>query len=221
MSLVTGTVTLSLAEVDNLRNQITEKEAKVTELTKELQEVRSDKRMMKLTEYVGLKKEDYLIKIDEYGIRHAINNYRAKLDPFNNTTLDRFITVIPSPSIKERQIEFVNFDDVKIEIRNQIEKNYENEILSLKTEVRKLTERLHDLTNSNTSEINSLIRKHDEEVKKLTNKITELETGKIEQTEIEELQGKLHRVTEHLLKTLQDLSIEKGKKWYHKLLNLK
>ena len=217
MSLVTGTVTLSLSEVDSLRDAIKERDIKITELNTELTEVKADKRILKIIKVEIPDIRDIPFSFDHHNYQMFLRNGFHGVDM--DTVVRRCLTFHPTmrSGLQERK-EFVNFDDVKQDIRNEIENQYNTEINSLKQNVKSSSALLQDLKDKTEAEKKIAVKAHTEEVEKLNKKIKELDDiannvikEKAEQSELDALRALCNSLT-------KQLDQERSKSWYQKLV---
>ena len=214
MGLVTGTVQLSLAEVDNLRDQIKEEKAKVKELENELVGVKADKRIMKVTEKVYASKHDYIISFDERVFQSLTMNsrdmgYHPSMGQYS--AADRIkaaITLHPVRGLQElkEKVEFVNMDDIKQDIRSNIEQKFEEELASLKS-----SQRYHQ------EDITKLKDEHRRAVADLKDVIAEKDQAYADLLADKKVVSEIATLKEVVAKLTEELQEERNKPWYKKL----
>ena len=234
LMLTTGTVTMSLADVDALRTEIATHKDKVASLEKELQEVKADKRIVKITnsetirttingreaaeyiadslfrtgKYAYDRRTDYLRKEIEYAL-HMFRRTEKVPPSYTTDCVEDFY--------KTGKVEYINFEDVQAELRKQAEDAVSAELGSLKHQV-----------STNTQKMIELKKKHQDQIDRLTEEWMEKERQL--QLELAEERKKyddlLHErdtrtKEEQLLQEIKDLKyeLEKERKrsWLDKL----
>lgn len=223
MGLVTGTVQLSLAEVDNLRDQIKDEKAKVKELENELVGVKADKRIMKVTEKVYASKHDYMISFDErlfksmtnapfdhsregYGVWFGHSPRPASFEDKVKAAITLMPIISHSKDFKKEKVEFVNMDDVKQEIRSNIEQKFEEELTSLKS-----SQRYHQ------EDITKLKNEHIRAVADLKDVIAEKDQAYADLLADKKVVSEITTLKEVVAKLTEELQEERNKPWYKKL----
>lgn len=232
--MTTGTVTMSLADIDKLRNDVLSAQQAEKELNKRIVEIEADKRVVKTTVYSG-DKNNFRIHVDTYNMYSYLGSITEEsfahrhigtLTPYKGYTknrfaedsiMRRFIDIIPINN--EVKKEFVNFDDVKLELRQEIEKQFQDEIGTLRSDKRAFEIKLAETKEDNQKESVRLQKKHQEDIEYRVNQLSEcekrykeLEEGKKELSKIEELQKQL----DDLNKLYYE---ERTKPWYKKLFS--
>jgi hypothetical protein len=231
--MVGGTVTLSLADIDKLRNELKDANAALKAKEAELAEVKADKRTVLIERVKPLEKSHLRLTMPEYRIRELMESMKSRnphhdgvfitehsgrymYDRYGEMTVNRYVDVHIDDNKTEEKTSYTNFEDVKDELRKQIEGNYIDEVSKLKAEARTYSESLaHAKEDFRCKSINlqkkfeEERKKYEEELRDWAKRYEELETGKKELSRIEELEKEL----EELMKKFDE---EKSKKWYQK-----
>jgi hypothetical protein len=236
--MLTGTVNMSLADVDKLRSDLKEAQDSYKKAQDELVKVHADKRTVRVKEYIHPNVLQY--ELDVYRIKEVVMSYamrergRYGLSHFDDVrslegSLRNCIHIKAHVmgSLPDKEVSYENFDDVKQELRNELDAEYQNEVGRLRVENAQHQRTLAEAKTEHTKELDRAKKYYDEEIERINNLNTqettrlnkvieekdrlykELETGKKELTKIEEL-------TEALKKLQEELDKEKSKKWYQK-----
>jgi hypothetical protein len=206
-------VTMDIAELDKLRDEIKDKSAKLDKLNEELINVKADKRVIKMLK--PFSKADLNISVDAYSIYKAVQSGR-NFGSLSGNSYESYVTIHPLIDL-DKIVEFVNFDDVKQELRQKLETDYANEIAELKIAKKNCDVRIAE----KQKEIDEIVRiakrdleekdkVHQEIILGWEKKYKELEEGKKELSRIEELQEAVKSLTNMLIK-------EQSKTWWDKL----
>jgi len=216
--MTNGTVTMSLADIDNLRNNIKEKEQKVSELEKQVQEIKGEKRILKITnetvkyesalniiqhmdiQSIGMGKYDEMyrsllsrIKSEIYSYECRYNNRISGFNQDNTTTKE----------------EYLNFEDVKEELRSKIKSEVEGGVYAELGELRIFRQNILKEQETYKAKVikekEELISKHHEQIDNLNKEIDKLkqdyynlEHDKKEKKVEEELREELRKVCNEL-----------------------
>lgn len=206
-----GTVTMSLSDVDNMRNAIKDKDLKITTIETELNDIRADRRVMKIYEnsYHG----DPTFSVDTDRLRNYFRHSDG-MHEFGNYNRDgEFVkSCLRFPYHKDLspRIEFINFDDVKGEIRKELELRNSIELADLRHRVNTTNETLA----YREEEFNSKVAKIEQDNK--------AKYAKLEQAYLD-VRDDRKRITreEELTKKVKELQItlieEMSKPWWKKL----
>lgn len=234
--MTNGTVSLSLADIDKLRDDIKFNENKVKELEKELTETKADKRVMKVkvvaagygsNSYISFNTQK-LKEILEYHIRQIANSpYNTKgYTDFTRIEHDIRACLTPMHSVNVEEIgkpEFINFEDAKIELNKIVEKEWQEEIGQMKSKIKHYESSISELNADHRKELATITKKYDDEEKDyrticeemingLNKRIKELETGEKEKTVISSLKEEIDELKTKLAK-------EQSKTWLKKLFS--
>ena len=259
MSISTGTVQLSLADVDNLRDQIKQAQAEKKELEEQLVQVKADKRVVKqyitqypsYTPYLSLRFDENVI----FSLTHSLyNNWWRRgsaIYPHSYESrefLSRIAESVTSggPSLshalynepKERT-EYINFDDVKIELRDNINKEVAAEVEQLKGEITSLTkkiarlevqhkEAIDDINETNAKVVSGMEKTHsealiemrsnyDETISNMEKAYEELDTKYEDLLHERETKSKEKAMQDKVENLIRLLNEERAKPWYKKL----
>ncbi len=144
--MTTGTVSLSLADVDQLRDSIKNGEAKIKELEGLLTEVRADKRVMKVTTYDGkINVRDIPFSVDTNRLGAMIGRRGSDLWHLASE-LKRCVEFHPfHMQDQEPKTEYVNFEDVKGQLREELDKQYNEEIGELRQREKQQIQKIAEL----------------------------------------------------------------------------
>lgn len=231
--LTTGTVTMSLADVDKLRSEIETHKNKVASLEKELQEVKADKRIVKITNSETIRTTVDIPKAARYILEGLTRNGKYGYDQrtdFVYREIEYALSVcrttekVPityhhsvNDPYKSERIEYINFEDVQAELRKQAEDAVSAELGSLKHQVSVHTQKVTELEKKHQDKLRKVI---DDWMKK--EKQLQLELAE-ERKKYDDLLHERETRTreEQLLKQLEDLKyeLEKERKrsWLDKL----
>lgn len=229
-------------------SKIDEKDLIIKGKDEEIVQVKADKRTLKTT-IREKKPFNYdlsrNIKIVEYA-NAAVQYFSLQMRGRNNSEyhyIDRSTTGIYSSSEKaydylynlfakiinesdksnliqiEEKTEYINFDDVLVQIRNEAEKKVSNEILKLKTSLNDLQNQLNNAEIDKQNSIktikdtcdniyNEYFKKSNDDYNELFTKFNDLKNDKETLT-----------LQEQISKLQDSLAKEKAKKWYQKIFN--
>jgi hypothetical protein len=222
--MLNGTVQMSLADVDKLRQEVKEANEAQKKAENELVEVKADKRIVKVTKSGKAGAIDY--DIDTHRIVKVIDRYRDYSNEYHRhygidsmeSLIKQCISVKTTSSRNEKEkIEFVNFDDVKQEIRKELDEQYSEEIGVLRAFKKDTDRKIAELKQAQIDEIATVQKEHEEELdnydvryEALQKEYRELETGRKELSKVEALQ--------ETIKDLRDqLDKERNKRWYRRI----
>lgn len=214
-----ATVTMDINELDKLRQDLKDKSKEYEDLRKELEDVKSDKRVVLKTKYKSYKEGDYHLSVDMSRLRH-IMQYRY--DTFTHG-LDKevrnCIKVYPIVSKDDNDTEFINFDDVKKEIREALEKDYAEELADLRQSKKYDIEYAAEKQKAHQKEIEKLnayhlevIEDYKKQILNWENKYSDLKNDKDMRTTEQKLLAEIEELKNSLIK-------EKSKTWWYKLWN--
>jgi len=234
-----GTVTMSLAQVDQLRDEIKSKGVTIDALKKEIEEVKADKRTVEITKYqlvypqpTGVRYREMYRGIaaymnaennNSYGYDHNYQmhkeeNLAQQLYKFFSFTRPREFGIL-DPYQKEDKIDYRDFEDVKLELREALDKEYNTEIGRLKAEekdyTRKIEESRQKFENDLTSAKNDFYKREEnlkEEIKIWEEKYEALLSDKDTRSTIQKLEDELEELKKQLVE-------EKSKPWWRKIVN--
>lgn len=215
--LTTGTVSLSLAEVDKLRDTIKEKENLSEQLSKEIEKLKADSKQVLITEQelcCGFNEWEVGQVLSRYSNRHFHSpHYKYASEDIVRDLLGAMIPGIH----KDKKVYFKNLDDVQKEIRDKLELEYQEELRQAKANVRDLNDKIKEVRDEEQKksigiqkELQNQLSDKNEVIDLQDKKYRELVKGKRELSRIEELEAEVQR----LYKLYQE---ERDKKWYHKL----
>lgn len=236
--MLTGTVNMSLADVDKLRNDLKSAELALKAKEEELVQVKADKRTVYVEKIRPLNKNEITITIPNYKINNFIKEYQEyyqrqhrshyfSADFNEDTIMNNYLDFKTSHGLVSEKTSYINFDDVQNDLRKKIEEEINNELGILRQKVTTFQQQLAEVneTHNNTlhkidvettklvqslkDEISERIKVCDDLDAEWRKKYAELETSKKELTMIEEL-------TEKVVKLEEELKAEKSKKWYQK-----
>ena len=173
-----GTVTMSLAQVDQLRDEIKSKGVTIDSLKKEIEEVKADKRIVEVTKYKSVIATP--TRVDYESINSIIVNYKTNtmgMSAFGDYHYDEHLKASLAKELYKRfsfdtykpvqqdDISYRNFEDVKLELREVLDKEYNAEIGRLKAEekdyIRKLEESRQKFENDLTSAKNDFYKREE------------------------------------------------------------
>jgi DNA repair exonuclease SbcCD ATPase subunit len=217
-----ATVQMDMAELDALREQIKTQQKEIDEQKKELYEVRADKRVLKVTDYVAanplltvdLGALNQVVKKQPYGIVlvRSIRRGGGSYTDMIEYELSRAIRIESIRDVERpNKNEYVNFDDVKEELRKDFEEQYADELGKLRAFKADELSRQSELETRHQNEIKKIRKEHEDYVNKLQEdrnnayneldkKYQELLTGKKEQSEKEALMERIKELEEKLKK---------------------
>jgi len=215
--MTTGTVSLSLADVDQLRDSIKNGETKIKELEGLLAEVKADKRVMKVTNNsCKINPRDLPYSIDVQKLEWLMRNGRSG-NKFE--LIKECVTFLPM-NIKDQEpkTEYVNFEDVKGQIREELDKQYNEEIGELrqkeKQQIQKIAELKAQFEEEGVQEQQLFEKERKqfrEAIAEWEKKYTDLRDDRDTRTEIQKLEDKINEYKELLIQ-------EQKKSWFQKLL---
>jgi hypothetical protein len=180
---VNGSVSLTLSELDKIRKNVSEKDDKLKE---------KDTRINKLAvEIVAMKAAEPRVTVTINQIipfvemQRVSESYRSPYDDYLSYN-PSYIKVPPVPKYKEvvkghlaTSIEYLNLEDIKVDLKRDIEQRYGDELIALKNKVTSLTKERVDYEAVNYQEKLKLQSNYKSEFRKLgeqfTSKTTELE----------------------------------------------
>jgi flagellar capping protein FliD len=227
--MVTGTVSLSLADVDKMRQDIANAQAAQKKAEAELAEVKADRRTVLIERIKPLTERCLRVTLPEWNVGElgkAVSSARHHLNDFciishnryksNGIDITRYVDVDLHEDKVQEKVSYINFGDVEQQIRKKLEQDVADEVAKLKAEAKHHTEKLADAEEKWQRENIDLQKEYEkqkqkfkEQIEEWVKKYNELETGKKEQTRIEELLEQIKKLEEQLNK-------EKAKRWYQK-----
>jgi len=219
---VSGTVTLTIDELDGLRGSISDEKAKVRGLEEKVKQLEADQLQVRVTVAV---RNHYVedVKVVDYeatAAQQRLWNSNMGAGSYERSHMyDRYPDQVYTYQsvMKEKmveKIEYVHFDDVLGDLKAKAESDVIDQITSLKNEVTRLKNSISDkeadyytkLTSNNKvkdHEIDALKITHEKEIKLLVNEIKRLKDEEIESTK------------DNLIKELhKEIAILKSKPWY-------
>lgn len=227
--LSTGTVTMSLADIDALRDEIKNQKSTIKDLEQELTQVKADKRIVKLT------KTEYLpapIKLEMRALSTEILHYIARsrysatpggslqyeIENLINNHIHRVKVMWPAASEESKEkTEYVNFEDVQEELRKEAENRMSAELAKLRHQVNTQTQKLTALEEKHKDEMIAFQTKQTkeanaylEEIESWKKKYEDLLHERDTRTHQEKLEAEIKELKEQLEK-------ERNKSWFKKL----
>lgn len=209
-----ATVTMDIAELDKLRQELKDLTKEKNTLEKEIADVKADKRV--ILKYKPINKSDLLATFD-YGKLMYYEKNRMHYGGSRDEILIDCIDVSSIVKLNEKP-EFVNFEDVKEELRKILEQEFAEELADLKHTKKTLHEKIKEKELEHIDLRDKLLKEHrDEEellrqeIDDLVKKYKQLEEGKKELTRIEELEKQYAEL-------LVNFEKEKLKSWWKKLI---
>jgi cell division protein FtsL len=228
--MTNGTVTMSLADVDNLRNTIKEKEQKVSELEKQVQEIKAEKRVLKITNEI-IKYESALNIIQHMdrqslGIGRYDETYRSILSRIKSEIqgyeyrYNSHISGYNQDNITTKE-EYLNFEDVKEELRSKIKNEVESGVYAELGELRIFRQNILKEQETYKAKVikekEELISKHREQIDNLNKQIDKLNQDYYNL----EHDKKEKKVEEELRERLKEVDLElrklKALPWYKRI----
>jgi len=217
--LTTGTVSLSLADVDALRDKIKEKEPLIKEKDSQIEKLKAESKQVLIVE------EQSCYGFNEWDLNRVLMQYthhtfgRGSTYPAtSNLSRDLLGCLVPGKPYRKQEY-FKNLDDVQKDIRDKLELEYQEEIRVAKAEARRVSDRVKEVQEGLEKEFKESQKLYLDKIEGLQDKIKEweksykeLEEGKKELSKIEELEEKI-------VGLCKELAIEKSKKWYEKLFS--
>lgn len=217
-------VKMDLAELEAIKQSVVDEKAKVQEQIKKYQElekevigIKADKRVVKITKTVNATIPSGTIRNAASEALHRAQSFYSGIHDRLMSFEDNFISLFESklrsgigtwhaPDVTE----FVNFDDVREVLRQELEKQFGDELASLRTDKRNSNITLAELTKKYTNELDSLNKDHTAIVVKMQQEYEDLKNDKDTRATEIKLQEQIDKLTE-------ELKAEKAKKWYQKL----
>lgn len=201
-------VTMDITELDSLRQRLKDGEAELKKLNEEIANVKSDKRVVERIEIPTI--DQITFTLDENQI-----NYDRQKSRSMDFSLKKYINNIRL--VGKPRTQFINFEDVKKELKDAMELEYSTELAELRTSKRNLDGRvaekdveIREEKNKYVKHIETLKKEHSEIIVEWQKKYKELKTGKEELSRIEELEKDVRKFSELYCK-------EKQKSWWTKL----
>ena len=213
--MTTGTVSLSLADVDQLRDTIKNGENKIKELEVLLVEIKADKRVVRVTSYdTSINPKDWPFSIDTQKLQYIAKSYGGN----RVGAIKECITFEPIHMKSQDKIEYINFEDVKSELREKLDKEYNEEIGQLRQKEKQQHQKIAELKAQFEEEgvqEQQLFEKERKQFRELIaeweKKYTDLKEDRDTRTEIEKLEAKIEEYRKMLIE-------EQKKSWWEKLL---
>jgi hypothetical protein len=213
--MVPGTVTMSLADIDKLRNDVKEAQNQLKTVEKEKEEIKAEKRVLKITITKHYSQSNkYLIEefIRYASAEHRFDSLQYVKDSFfarhfryyNNFGYDS------AKNAEDKTEEYINFDDAISDLRKDVEYKVFTELETLRKAEQTYSLKYETLKEQYNSDIVAFIKEHNDRYCKLMKEYTDLKEDK-DTRKTEEI------LKEKIAKLEKDLSEEKAKKWYHKL----
>lgn len=208
-----ATVTMDINELDKLRQELKEQKDKQETLTKELNDVKSDKRV--IVRKKSPEKSDFTFSFDHS--RYAHDRKYGRITDDGGRWVSTYIELYPIKHFGQAEAEFINFEDAKVELRKQLESEFGAELADLKHIRVTLTERVKAKELECIEVQKKLIKEHTEIEESLNEAINlwkkqykDLEEGKKELTEIERLKARLEEMENAYI-------TERDKPWWKKI----
>jgi len=234
-----GTVTMSLAQVDQLRDEIKSKGVTIDTLKKEIEEVKADKRTVEVTVYepvypqpTGVKYSQMLKNIQSYMEAENRNqfgydyNYQLHKEENLAQQLYKFFSFsrpfefgIPDPHKKENKINYRNFEDVKLELREVLDKEYNVEIGRLKAEEKDYTRKIEEYRQACDNTISSFKNEFHEKEENIKNEIKIWEEKYEALLSDKDTRSTIQKLEDELEELKKQLVEEKSKPWWKKIVN--
>lgn len=236
-------VTMDIAELDKLRAEIEKSKLDFKSKEKELNELEKEVALVKADKRVVIKKElffsdGYNLKISHVGdfineIKTTVNDWRIPSSNYTSTRYpssvellvssnDRNVQITPVSGLKNSKstTEFVNFEDVKKDLKVELDKDYKDRLFESEVLKNNFESRIDSIKVDYKSREEKLVREHKEEedflnkhIKDLSDKYDNLLLNRKEKTVI---QGYEEAISD-LQKQLEN---EMNKKWYNKLFGI-
>jgi len=217
-----ATVTMDIAELDKLRQELKEQKEKQEALSKEMNDVKSDKRVIVRTKPATKSDFTYSFDMQKYNKYHqqltSRLDYRSYTGFPESDVIKECLTIYPLYNIEGQFKEFINFEDAKEELKAKLEEKYKNELADLRASEKYSDDRLRDKQKEFEEAKRVLIQQYEEmgalkqkDIDALQKKYDELESGKKELSKIQKLQETIQKLEKELIK-------EKSKSWWQKLL---
>lgn len=224
-----ATVTMDIAELDKLRQELKEQKEKQEALSKEMNDVKSDKRVIVKTKPATKADFTYSFDMQRYTKYHqqltSRLGYSSHTVFSENDAIRECLTIYPLHNIEGQFKEFINFEDAKEELKAKLEEKYKDELANLRASEKYSDDRLRDKQKEFEEAKRVLIQQHEErealkqkDIDALQKKYDELESGKRELSKIQKLQETIQKLQETIQKLEKELIKEKSKSWWQKLL---
>jgi hypothetical protein len=227
-------VEMDLAELDKIRQNLIEakaeivlKEGIIKEKDEEIVKVQADKRTIKTTIYEYPK--SYIHNYSNYNdiamdIVGNVAMYTSGRSVYNsgNKLAGEYVlgklmslnqTLIGQES--KTKTEYVNFDDVLVQIRDEAEKKVLDDLNQKKYQIAQLTEKLGDAKTDKQQALDSQDKLHKADIKV---KNEEMETLVQELMDLKENKERIS-LEDKVLRLEKALEVETNKKWYNKIFN--
>lgn len=220
-------VTMDLNELDKLRSDLKELQLSIKEKEKEIEQIKADKRTVRITSKLVPKKTNSVYKMWEHAYTNSFNtNIKYKIKKLLKSSsmitsdsdyIENIIDIVKHNLPKEETeeqltTEYINFDDVTQEIRKHIEQSFIKEITELRSNNNQQLLKLSNIENKHNEEIIKLNERH---IQNLELKDSEYNSLLKEYNDFKE--EKDMRTLEQKVKDLEEeLTKEKAKKWYQK-----
>lgn len=223
--MVNGTVTLSLAEVDKLRADIEKHKQKADSLEKELTQVKADKRVVKITKY-----EDNWFSQPQVDVKHMVAGimnaaYRGRSTGINAYEIERVIydhlrLNTPRPynaAGSTSKTEYVNFEDVRAELRKEAEDTVASELGLLRQEVSSHVQKIASLKEQHRDKMVALKEQHEKNIQEYEQQILELEKKYDDLLNDKDTRTREQQLVAQIEELEKKLEKEKEKSWLSKL----
>lgn len=218
-------VTMDLNELDKLRSDLKELQLSAKEKEKEIEQIKADKRIVRITRKFVPKKKNNAYDMWACGHINSVNaNIRYRIEKLlrnssmtTSNYIENIIDIVkhnlPKEETKEQlTTEYINFDDVIGDIRKNVEQSFVKEIAELRSNNNQQFLKLNDVENKHNEEIIKLNEFH---IKDLELKDSKYNSLLKEYNDFKE--EKDMRTLEQKIKDLEEeLAKEKAKKWYQK-----
>jgi hypothetical protein len=241
-----GTVTLSLADVDKLRDDIKEGKRIEEELKKELADTKADKRIVKVT--ISSKNDIVAppVSIDNFKLRSFVQdvvrdvaNYSRYSSGISTSSIEieryayqlhKCVNVVYRASIEtQEKIEYINLSDVEEEIKKKAELEVADELGQLRVSTRKAEEKLAEERAENYDKIAAIKKESEKQINgfkeeyyaerdELNKVINEWEKKYTDLKEDRNTRTEIQKLVDKIKELETSLETESAKKWYHKIL---
>lgn len=228
--LTTGTVQLSLADVDKLRDEIKQGQELAKSKDAEIEQLKAKQREVLIKE---IQLVDDGLEIDTLGMHHdmhsVINLQRegwAMSYSSRDYEIDKVVRRRVKPKFKEveKKTYYKNLDDIQAELRVRFEAEYEERLRDMNSKVKGCDDSIRDVKDKELAKYTEMRRymqneidQKKEVIEKMDKKIQELETGVKEKKENERLKEAEEKMIFMYNELVQRVQAVMEKSWFKRI----
>jgi chemotaxis protein histidine kinase CheA len=220
---------MSLSDIDKMRDDTKKKEEIIKTLKAELAKEKADRRIVKITKnyptsnnvvYDIISKVRSLLKSNLYKLgidAKSMYKFEGRLDQLLYSYSINLYTPTGTDVINEVK-EYINFEDVQADIRQQAEDAVSQEIGTLKYKVSTQVQKLAELSKEYEDEIIARTKNHHSEIESYESRIQDLQNKYDDLLNERETKTREKQLEEKIKDLEEKLQKETSKSWISKLI---